>query len=128
MLFCVTTCGRDRIFSKPRLSAALRMKSSLKFAVNVLIPNPLVELVEGRLENKGIAPGVLLLPRRFPVVGPIVIVCVAGGGSVIDVGGTTPVVMIGLSPFPGLPKRMLCPLAKPTANCVPISRAKVRVE
>src|SRR6267142_1830457 len=54
MLFWVTTRGRERIFSKPRDSAMVRIASMRTLLVAFTKLKPLVGLVTGKLENRGI--------------------------------------------------------------------------
>src|SRR5262245_40092066 len=102
------------------------MRSKRKLLVKVANVTALVAGIAPQFEDSGIVPMVALL-LKFPVVGRMLVVVVAGGGFVIDVGGWIPVVTIGLSATRGLPPNAECPLAKHGAICVPISRAKVRV-
>src|SRR5215467_5391489 len=96
ILFCTVIVGRDRIFSKPRLSAAVRMKSRRKPAVVLLNSMPLVGPVAARFENSGIEVG--------------------SPGEVMN-RGTCPVgkvTLIGLVVV--APPTALLPLPKPTPN------------
>src|SRR5215475_10402795 len=54
MLFCVTTRGRDKIFSKPRDSAMVRMASRRTILLEVWNEKPLVGASAGMFENSGI--------------------------------------------------------------------------
>ena len=54
MLFCVTTRGRERTFSKPRDSAIERMASMRTLLLAFTKLNPLVGEVDPRFENNGI--------------------------------------------------------------------------
>src|ERR1700682_1174450 len=69
MLFCVTTRGRERIFSKPRDSAIVRMASmrTLLLALRKLMP--LFGLVTGRFENNGICWPVVGEGTEVPMIG-----------------------------------------------------------
>ena len=62
MLFCVTTRGRESIFSKPRDSAIVRMASMRTLLLALTKLRPLVGLVTGRFENRGIWLPVVVLP------------------------------------------------------------------
>ena len=66
MLFCVTTRGRERIFSNPRDSAAVSTASTRTLLLAVMKLRPLDGLVTGKLENSGIWVPVPLPP--VPVV------------------------------------------------------------
>src|SRR3954451_6945840 len=68
MLFCVTTRGRDRIFSNPRDSAIVRMASMRTLLLALTKLNPLVGLVTGILENSGIVLPVVEPPPDVPPV------------------------------------------------------------
>ena len=68
MLFWVTTRGRDRIFSKPRDSAMVRMASIRTLLLALTKLRPLVGLVTARFENSGICvPVVASVP--VPTIG-----------------------------------------------------------
>jgi len=54
MLFCVTTRGRDRTFSKPRDSAMVSRTSICMLLVALTKERPLVGPTAPRLENNGI--------------------------------------------------------------------------
>src|ERR1700746_2989963 len=62
MLFCVTTRGRDRIFSNPRDSAIVRSTSMRTLLLALTNCRPLVGLVTPKLENKGICVPLALPP------------------------------------------------------------------
>src|SRR5499425_3913747 len=106
MLFCVTTRGRDRIFSKPRDSASVRIVSMRTLLLALMKLRPLVGLVTGRFENRGMI---------CPVEDPPAVMYV----------GLKPLVNSG--EFAAAPPTAVCPLPHPKPNCVPRSRAKLRV-
>src|SRR5438552_18895213 len=54
MLFWVTTRGRERIFSKPRDSARVKIASMRTLLLALTKDIPLFALLTGRLENRGI--------------------------------------------------------------------------
>src|SRR6266478_3702746 len=112
MLFCVTTRGRERIFSKPRDSAMVRTASmrTLLLALRKLMP--LFGLVTGRFEDNGIC---------WPVVGEGTEV------PIIGYSGLRPKTDVGEVPTADAPPTALVPLPQPKPSWVPISRAKLRV-
>src|SRR5438034_4951187 len=112
MLFWVTTRGRERIFSKPRDSARVKIASmrTLLLALTKLIP--LLGLVTGRFENNGIC---------WPVVGEGAVV------PMIGYNGLRPKTDVGEVPTDDAPPIELVPLPHPKPSWVPISRAKLRV-
>src|SRR5579863_1418917 len=69
MLFCVTTRGRDRIFSNPRDSSMERMASSRTEELAFRKEKPLVGPVAPKFENKGICTPVLPVGRLVPIIG-----------------------------------------------------------
>src|SRR5215469_5871790 len=102
MLFCVTTRGRDRIFSKPRDSAIVSTASIRTLLLALTKVRPLVGLVTGRFENSGIcAPVVLEAP-------PVVIQL-----------GLSPLMVVGEVPTDDAPPTAECPLPQPKPNWVP---------
>src|SRR5579863_6902661 len=69
MLFCVTTRGRERIFSNPRDSSMVRT-ASIRIAELALInERPLVGPVAGKLENNGICAAVVGVAGLVPTIG-----------------------------------------------------------
>src|ERR1035437_7312717 len=56
MLFCVTTRGRERIFSSPRDSAMVSTRSIRMLLVALTKERPLVGPFAGKFENSGINP------------------------------------------------------------------------
>src|SRR3954466_3239157 len=69
-LFCVTTRGRERIFSKPRDSAMVSKKSIRKLLEAFRNWKPLVGLVTGWFENRGICvPPVEVPPLEIMYIG-----------------------------------------------------------
>src|SRR4051794_38523457 len=112
MLFCVTTRGRERIFSSPRDSAMVRMASMRMLLLEFWNPIPLVGLVTGRFENNGIWLMLVGEGAVFPI---------------IVYSGLPPNVPIGEVPTLPAPPTVVVPLPHPKPNWVPMSRAKLRV-
>src|SRR5271156_7088554 len=69
MLFCVTTRGRERIFSSPRDSSMVRMASSRTAELALRNEKPLVGPVAPRFENSGICTPVVPVGRVVPIIG-----------------------------------------------------------
>src|SRR5208337_1429339 len=106
MLFCVTTRGRERIFSNPRDSAMVRIKSTRMLLLALTNEKPLVGPVAGKFENSGICPAA---PADWMY------------------NGCNPFSVIGEDPTDPAPPAAVGPLPQPKPNCVPMSRAKLRV-
>src|ERR1700690_2721368 len=98
MLFCVTTRGRERIFSKPRDSAMVRTASICILRVALMKLRPLVGLVAGWLENRGIVVAVVAVGTEVPVIG---------------YRGLRPKVPSGAAPAEFAPPTPLTPLPQP---------------
>src|SRR5215469_15761432 len=69
MLFCVTTRGRDKIFSNPRDSAMVRTASRRTLLLEVWKEIPLVGPTAGMFENSGIWFAVLAEGTAVPTMG-----------------------------------------------------------
>src|SRR6185312_4428824 len=106
MLFCVTTRGRDSIFSSPRDSAIVKMASRRTLLLALMKLRPLVGPFAARFENSGICTPLLLLPP--PTTGYI------GFGVFPTVKGEVPTDVDPPTPEGLFPQ--------PNPNCVPISR------
>src|SRR6476469_10766657 len=113
MLFCVTTRGRERIFNKPRDSAMVRMASSRALLLAVRKLKPLVGPVTPRLENNGIFTPVPAVGALVPMIG-------------YSAPGV-PNALVGELPTALAPPKADPALPNPKPNCVPMSRAKLRV-
>src|SRR2546425_6024442 len=69
ILFWVTTRGRERIFSKPRDSAIVRIASKRTLLLAFTRLRPLVGAPAARFENKGICTPVPGVGAPVPVIG-----------------------------------------------------------
>src|SRR5215471_1481973 len=98
MLFCVTTRGRDRIFSNPRDSAMVRMASRRTLLLEVWNERPLVGPTTGMFENSGIWFRVLPEGSDVPTMG---------------YNGVPPKTPTGDVPTELAPPRLLVPLPHP---------------
>src|SRR5271163_1182510 len=101
MLFCVTTRGRERTFSKPRDSAIERMASMRTLLLAFTKLKPLVGEVDPRFENNGIDEPEPLPPVPGTVIYP----------------GFSPLTVVGDEPAAWFPPRALCPLPQPKPSC-----------
>src|SRR5215469_18257917 len=99
MLFWVTTRGRDRILSKPRDSAIVRIASMRTLLLAFRKVKPLVAWVTGRLENRGIC--VPAAPPEPPTV---------------MYPGVSPLTCVGDVPAALAPPSAVWPLPQPKPN------------
>src|SRR6202451_923001 len=104
MLFCVTTRGRDRIFSSPRDSSMVRMASSRTAELALIIEKPLVGPVAPKFENNGICTPVDAVGWVVPTIGYL---------------GTMPKVDSGEVPAEDAPATPVAALPQPNPSCVP---------
>src|SRR5262249_24279230 len=112
MLFCVTTRGRDKVFSNPLDSGMVRMASRRTLLLEVWKVMQLVGPTPGMFEKNGIWVAVLAEGSAVPTMG---------------YNGLPPKTPTGDVPTALAPPTLLEPLPKPNPSWVPISRAKLRV-
>src|SRR3954468_17997486 len=109
MLFWVTMRGRDRILSKPRDSAIVRITSRRYAFVALIKLRPLVGPLAGKFEKSGMA------------------VCVAAPVLFTMYWGAPVFALSGEVPALPAPPTAAVLLPQPKATWVPMSRAKLRV-
>src|SRR5580700_4452489 len=92
MLFCVTTRGRESIFSSPRDSSMVRTASIRTALLAFIKERPLVGPVAGKLENSGTCTPVVVLAGLVPTIGYFGLIPKVERGEVpADVAPPTPV-------------------------------------